>query len=393
MTEGSEPEDLIVEIEKCVHGGDGLARHGGKTYFVAGAVPGDVVSLCSVTQKKRSFFAEIKEIIKPSPDRREAPCSHYQECGGCNWQHMTHGAQLKSKLAIFNDTLRFLGGIKELPLVESLSGNEWNYRHRAQLKVEGGKVGFFSRKSHRVIDLDHCPVMTEGINASLASFKKSYLEKIHEIKLFANRKGELATEPIIPNVSQRKVSTEINGVRMMVSGGGFFQQNQELTPLMGSWVAQSLKGAYAIDLYGGSGFFSWMIHDKVKEVLLVERERELVSLAEETMKLNRISNVRAHCMTAEKFFSSKHFKKIKTDSTLIVDPPRGGLHKKILPLLSQLECTRIIYVSCDPATQARDLKVLLSSGKFSLMKAALFDLYPNTHHMESAVILDRDLSF
>jgi 23S rRNA (uracil1939-C5)-methyltransferase len=384
----SEPSEIIVEIEKCVHGGDGLARHEGKTYFVSGGVPGDIVSLHSVTRKKRSFFAQIERVIEPSSDRRDPPCQYYLKCGGCNWQHMTHEAQLKHKALIFKDTLRFLGGINDDIQVENISGEEWNYRHRAQFKIEGDSVGFYGRKSHEVVDINSCPVLTADINESLQALKEASLSEAQQIKIFSNEKGELASEPTIHDLTQEKVCTEINGVRMMVSGGGFFQQNRELTPQLGKWVAQTLKGEYAIDLYGGSGFFSWMIHEQVKEVLLVEKEPRLVSLAEETMKLNGIKNVKPHCMTAEKFFSSQQFKKIKSDGTLIVDPPRGGLHKTILPRLAKLKCARIIYVSCDPATQARDIKVLSASGNFILSRAALFDLYPNTNHMESVVVLD-----
>jgi 23S rRNA (uracil1939-C5)-methyltransferase len=384
----SDSEDLIVEIEKCVHGGDGLARHEGKTYFVEGGVPGDIVSLCSVKQKKRSFFAEIKEVIRSSSDRREPPCIHYKDCGGCDWQQMTHEAQLKSKMSIFKDTLRFIGGIDHPIQIESVSGKEWKYRHRAQFKVEGDAVGFYARKSHRVVEINACQVLTDDINDSLNSIKENAPDNVSQIKIFSSLNGKLATEPLLSQISTKKVETEINGVRVMVSGGGFFQQNRELTPQLGAWVAESLMGDYGIDLYGGSGFFSWMIHDRVKEVLLVEKEPELIHLAEETTKLNNIKNVKTHCMTAEKFFSSQHFKKIREDATLILDPPRGGLHKKILPQLAKLKCARIIYVSCDPATQARDIKSLCSAGKFEIKKAALFDLYPNTHHMESVIILD-----
>jgi 23S rRNA (uracil1939-C5)-methyltransferase len=386
--QNSSADEVIVNIEKCVHGGDGLARHDGKTYFIKDGIPGDTVSLRSITKKKRSFFAEIERVIKPSADRREPPCLHYSECGGCDWQHMTHNAQLKYKVAIFKDTLRFLGGVEESVQVESISGKEWNYRHRAQLKVQENSIGFYARKSHEVVAIESCPVLTEEINSSLQAFKEQDLSDIQQIKVFSNHKGVIASEPQFNNISTHEVCTEINGKQLMVSGSGFFQQNRELTPLLGSWVAKAVKTDYVIDLYGGSGFFSWMVHDQVKEIMLVEKEPELIRLAEETKRINNISNVKTLKMTAEKFFISQHFKNIKKHATLIVDPPRGGLHKNILPRLTKLRCARIIYVSCDPATQARDIKILIASGKFTLSQTALFDLYPNTHHMESVIILD-----
>ena len=386
-----------LTIETCVHGGDGLARHDGKTYFVTGGLPGDVVKTGPIYKKGNCFFTEVTEVLVSSEMRRSPPCSLANDCGGCDWQHVKYPAQVDIKVSIFKDGLRRLGFVKntENLVVETYFGKERAYRHRAQFKIsESGEVGFFAKNSHEVIQIPHCPVLVDELNSFMNELNKEHhehavqLQGVSQIKAMAGSKGEVASHPYLPTLSVKNVEVEVNGYALDVSGQSFFQQNRELTPVLGKWVAEQCDGDFALDLFGGSGFFSLMIQNKVKKILLIERDPHLVDLAKKTFEKHGLSHLTAESMSAEAFFKSRA-KSISAQTTVIVDPPRAGLGRIVCEHLSRLNMKQLIYVACDPATQARDIRWLSEMGGFEIKKAALFDLYPNTHHMETVLVLER----
>jgi 23S rRNA (uracil1939-C5)-methyltransferase len=389
-------DGLELRIDTCVHGGDGLARLDGHTYFVTGGLPGDLVKTGPVYQKSKCYFTEVAEVLEPSPFRRSPPCELASSCGGCDWQHVEREAQVELKINIFKDGLRRLGGVKgtnELN-VQSYFGQENAYRHRAQFKLsDSGSCGFFAKKSHEVIDIRNCPVLVDELNTFAAEvreyIKTEPLKDVTQIKAMAGSKGQVASHPHLENICSEKVEVAVNGFTFEVSGQSFFQQNREMTPILGQWVADQFKGEFGLDLFGGSGFFSLMIQDKVKEVLLVERDQHLVDLARETFRRHDLSHLKAEAMSTEAFFKSTLAKNLSPATSVVVDPPRAGLGKTVCEKLSRLSIKQLIYVACDPATQARDVKWLSEMGGFVISKAALFDLYPNTHHMETVLVLER----
>lgn len=379
----------VVTIEKCVFGGDGLARHDGRTYFVSRALPGEKVQLGPVYKKKQVYLSSVQEIIEASPYRREAPCSYYDECGGCNWQHVEYEHQLELKLSMVKESLNHVFGEDCIPEIELISGEEWYYRHRAQLKVRDGEIGFFANKSHDVVDILHCRVLCKELNVFMNEARDYDLSHIKEIKVIAGSHGKVASYPILQESTVMIDEMDVNGKKIEVTGMSFFQQNRELTPKLGDWVRKRVKGGNVIDLFGGSGFFSLMVHDSVKEVVLVELEESLTRLAEKNVLNNKAENIEVVCSSVDNFFSSEHFKDLSHDVTVIVDPPRGGLSRSTVEVLSNTPMEQLIYVACDPNTQVRDVKLLKEQGGFEIKECALFDLYPNTHHMETVLVLQR----
>jgi 23S rRNA (uracil1939-C5)-methyltransferase len=383
---------IVIQIEKLVHGGLGIGFHGGKTYFVEGVCPGETVLLKDCTSVGRNTFAKVGELMQASPQRRQPFCSVVDECGGCDWQHLNYKAQLEAKKSIFIDCLKRLGKLPDFPEVEIFFGDEQHYRHRAQFKTDGAKVGFYGAQSHQVVEFSQCPILVDELNdfaKALRQVPPQQLAKLKDIKAIAGSEGQVASEPAFQNYSSTATSITCQGFKFVVSGDGFFQQNRNLTGQMGGWVQQQLQGDLCYDLFGGSGFFSLMVHKSFKRVILIERSKALVKLAKATFQANRVFNIQAKSMSSETFFQSLRSETQPQSCSIIVDPPRGGLSPEVREGIINSTCESLVYVACDPATQARDLGELVRLGGFQLKKLALFDLYPNTHHMETAGVLVR----
>lgn len=382
---------MQLKVEKLVFGGYGLARTDNGIVFVEQVVPGEMVR-ADITGKTGGVpLAVVREIITPSPWRRKPPCKYAGVCGGCDWQHILYEHQLLCKKEIFVECLSRIGKINQLPDIEIISAQEWNYRIRAQLKIDRRKmcIGFFKKGSHEIVRIEKCLLLHSKINEILLG-QDTFLQRIppatEQIRVIATSDGSAVSEPVIEGKCISKANLYVRSSVFTVSGSSFFQGNGFLLEKLGLWAESSIGGNFLIDMFGGLGFFSVLLGKKFSHVLCIESDARLVGQAKNSFSSNGLTHIQAETSTAEAFFQNRSLKKDKPDC-LIVDPPRAGLTPLVREGIGRMKPETIVYVSCNPSTQARDIGFMITKCGYSIHKIALFDLYPQTYHMETAVIL------
>ncbi len=382
-----------LRIERLVHGGLGLARHEGAVVFVSDVVPGEVVQARVTGRRAQCDFAVPTRIITASPDRRAFFCPYAGECGGCDWQHILPARQVQLKREILSDCLRRVGKIAVTPEPEVFTSPETAYRIRAQFQLaHGGRtVGFHQRASNDPVDIAACPLLAPGLDAFLGCVRESAARLpsgVRKVMAVVGDGGRVASSPVLPPHSGQHTTVSVGARCFRLRGQSFFQNNRFLHEQLATWAAPLLSGARCLDLYGGAGFFSVMLAERFEEITLVELVPELARLAQATFEQNGLRHCTAVCSSVEKFSAAPGPTSAGIDC-ILVDPPRQGLTREVLDNVAALAPPQLLYVSCDPATLARDIGALCSRHGYAIDRLALFDLYPNTHHLETEVLLRR----
>jgi len=381
-------ETLTVQIEKLVYGGDGLARAEGRVVLTPFVLPDEVVRIEAVPQKRDLLCGRVLEIIAPSPERIAPPCPYFGHCGGCQYQHAPYEYQLKQKSAILREVLRRTGKIDFEDEIEVIAGEPWGYRNRVQLHIEDGKIGYFEHGSHRLCAIDRCPIASPKLNEAIAKIQ-AQLPKLGRfavtLELFTNETDlQVNVLDRVPPQARAFFDTlgvsgaiEYEGFR--VSKGSFFQVNRLLVGALVDAATGDASGDHALDLYAGVGLFSVALAKHFRRVTAVEASRS----GFRDLEHNAPANVQAVRQSAEEFLAATR----AAPDLILADPPRAGLGKQVVDELVRLRATRVHIVSCDPATLARDLAMLLKGG-YRVRKLALVDLFPQTFHMEAVVHLE-----
>lgn len=420
-----------LTIEALANGGNGIAREQGRVIFVTGAFPGDIV-LCRLTKEKKNYAeAEVVELQQPSPLRRIPPCPVAEKCGGCQWQQLPYAEQLKWKQQLFIDTLDRQVGV-DPALVRPIepAPEEFAYRSRVQVKCDysanGFVTGFFQPKSRLVIAIDQCPLMDPQLNRLLVCLRETlatstyaqqitqidlaigtdnrsfavihYLgndragltslllplakEKHLELALLADQKKKLQ---MICGSGELEITVDDPEIKLKYAAGGFAQINlgQNRRLIRSVLSAADLSGdEQVLDLYCGMGNFTLPIARRAGFVVGVEDYAPSIKMASNNANRNNIANVDFYVMPAE-----QALQRIKKNFDLLVlDPPRAGAYAVVKQLCCQ-PVAKIIYVSCDPQTLARDLKTLIGCG-YQVVFSQVFDMFPQTFHMESLTLLE-----
>jgi len=399
-----ERESFEVTIERIVPGGYGLAHADGKTIFVSLAVTGDV-AIARVERKKGAVvFASIVELIKPSPFRVKPPCRYFGRCGGCDFQQMSYEAQLTAKKEIILDCLRRIGKLDVLSVPSAVadgfqtthtsidlmihpSPNEWNARARAQWHYDSEKnlLGYFERGSHNICDVVECPVLTPRLQDSLKSLRalKQSNELPFDVKEFqavaGNNETSLMPEPDFSPT--REIEISIGDFNYKFSAEVFFQTNPLLLPALIDYAIGDARGETALDLYSGVGLFALPLAKRFKRAVGVEYSPESVAFARENAKKAKLENISFACSGVSNWLK-EYAEEIGTVDFILLDPPRTGAEDETISSLINLKPKQITYVSCDPATLARDLR-MLTDADFIIEKIEGFDLFPQTHHVET----------
>lgn len=386
----------IVKIEKLVHGGLGLCRTDEGVLFVEGVLPGETVeaTITAGSRVRGSVIAESVKILEPSPSRRlQPPCPMFgpNGCGGCDWMHIAYDTQLSIKEGIFRETCARTGHIAGLPSLVTIASPELEYRRRVQFKLDPRKkeAGFFRKKSNEIAAISHCPLLCGPLNNLLKAIPSSFEEhllSVNELKALCG--DETASFPMINGVTGPQTVIRCGQFVFPVSGKGFFQANLFLAPRLGMLIADWCAGETLFDLYGGSGFFSVFTASRFSRGFCVDTEDDHAAMARQTFSENNISSVTFEKSTVLDFLRRAVTEK-RTADCCIVDPPRTGFERGVAEALAQLGPQTILYVSCDPATQARDAGFLINQCGYRCEKAALFDCYPQTHHLETVMLLSR----
>jgi 23S rRNA (uracil1939-C5)-methyltransferase len=389
-----QPADALVEvtIERILPGGAGLAHADGRTLLVALAAPGDRVRVRIERVQGRVAFASIAEIISPSPVRVEPLCPYFGLCGGCDFQQLGYEAQLSAKVEIVRDCLRRIAQIEftgNIPI--TASPNIWQYRSRAQWQHDSQKkhLGYFERASHRVCDVAACPVLVPSLEETLESLrgqmKESLLpEEATELQAVAGDDGASLAPPV-PGHPTREVSRRIAGHHYRFSAEGFFQINHELLePLIAAALGDS-EGDAAIDLYCGVGLFTLPLARRFTRVFGVEASAAAINYARRNLEGAHLDNASFEINRVSDWLAENSERLAPVDFVLL-DPPRAGAEDGAIDGILALQPRHISYVSCDPATLARDLKILAARG-YRLDSIAAFDMFPQTHHVETVAHL------
>ena len=411
---------MKLRIEKAIYGGDGLARvPGGKTVFVPETLPGELVEATIATDRRSFATSKLEAILEPSAERVAPGCEYVPRCGGCQYQHTSPAFQLQMKLDILKETL----GRAHVPVpneIGSVAGEPWGYRNRIRLHVLRNGVAYRERGSHKLLPVTHCPIAAPLLEQAMAAVTRvgGLADLCEEVEFFTNgdalltslwpgarqRPGEQALEafaerlrqelPALSGVGlfsqpgikfwgQRSLTYTVCGIPYQVSLGSFFQVNRFLVEELLQLVVKERSGRVAWDLYAGAGLFARAL--PFEHVTAVESE----GFSSDDLKNNlEGSGHRVVRSTTLDFLRSQASVKNRPE-LIVVDPPRAGLGKEICGQLSRVEAANIIYVSCDPATLARDLQTLLSSGYF-IQTMHLVDMFPQTFHLETVTVLARD---
>ena len=423
---------MNLTIQKMIYGGDGLARSPeGKTVFVPLVLPGEEVS-AEVAEEKPGFIrARLKELLKPSEKRTQAACPYFGSCGGCHYQHTDYENQLEIKRAILLESFRRTAKFEWFNDVITHTDTSWYYRNRTRMKLstqDGFALGYRRLASHELLPVTECPISSPLINraiwhlwdlgkqgrvpqviseieffvnhddsalllevyglaaaAGLQEFFREVQQRLPELKgmgLFglADREGSGVTE-LKEAIGQPFLFYQGGDCTFRVSAGSFFQTNRFLVDELVRNVIAGVSGRMALDLYAGVGLFTNHLVKRFHQVFAVESSP--ASAAD--LRANAQKNVTVVQATTEQFLQKSL--NLKPD-LVVADPPRAGIGEAAAKLLAAQRVLRIIYLSCDPTTLARDLRWLLDSG-YRMEEVHLIDLFPQTFHIESLVKLVR----
>ena len=406
--------DLVIDLTGIAHGGDAVGRHKGKVVFVPHAIPGERVRVHVRANKRGYSRATLREVLVPSPHRVVPPCPHFGTCGGCQWQHIDYAAQLAYKQQIIGEQLRRIGKIED-PLVTAALGmtEPWRYRNRAQYSVSpGGRLGFRAARSHRVVPIETCPLLDplveevchmldigfRGVDRvvihacgrtddAIVVFEGSTDEvPVAEIDapvscLFSTHGGDLVVLAGRPYVEE-----QMAGHLLRVSTGSFFQVNVEQAERMVALLKAHLElsaGDHLVDAYCGVGTLGLPLAGRVAEVIGIESCHSAVEDARHNAE--GLSNVRVIEGRTRDVLPDV----LDCADVVILDPPRQGCHSDVVAALCAAGPARVAYVSCDPATLARDVGLLVHRGDYRLLAVQPIDMFPQTYHIESVSLLAR----
>lgn len=381
-------QTLEITIERILPGGLGLAHAEGQTLFVSLAAPGDVLRVRIDRIRGKIAFASIVEILTPSPQRVEPPCPYFGICGGCDFQQLNYQAQLDAKVEIIRDCLRRIALIENPPeLVMHEAPHQWRYRARAnwQLDAIEKKMGYFEAGSHRVCDVEVCAVLRPELEAGLEDIRKQLREgEINEvprdIRAAAGNEG-VSLAPPLGNYQTNDVSMTVGEEIYWFNADSFFQANPDLLKPLIDTALSGATGKLAVELYCGAGLFTVPLARSFERVIGVEVNNRATRFAARNLQQAHLEN--AEIVTADVGrWISEHSRSFEATDFLLLDPPRTGAENVVIKGIIDLNASRIAYVSCDPATLARDLKKLLAAG-YKLESLAAFDMFPQTHHVET----------
>ena len=432
------PRPLQLTIEKLVYGGDGLGRlpadeNGrGKAVFVPFVLPGEEVEAEALEARPGFVRGRLGKVLQTSPQRTEARCPYFQRCGGCNYQHAAYEHQLENKAAILKENLRRIAKLELTTELNIHPSPPWNYRNRSRLKVRTVPefvLGYYKFGSHDLLPVEECTISSPLLNQTIGSIWRAgrmgkIANGVEEIEFFcdaddaqvlievycasgfsqlAGEEMALALRQHIPQVAgvvvfkRSVVSAEPQRVAFSgaselnyktqhgsyrVSGGAFFQTNRHVMDELTDVVVQGRSGQMALDLYAGVGLFAVPLARSFAQVTAVESSQ----ISQADLAYNCPANVQTVRTTVEQYL--KNAPSRLSPDLVVLDPPRSGLGESVVRSLAALRTPRITYVSCDPATLARDLSGLLKAG-YRVEQAHLLDLFPQTYHLETVLHLAR----
>ena len=441
---------MLLNIEKLIYGGDGLARlpadsrGRGKAVFVPFVLAGEKIEAVSPKRNPASPAPKPPQSSNHHRTVPSPPCPHFSRCGGCHYQHTTYEQQLEIKKEILRENLRRIAKLELQNEIQLHPSPPWNYRNRSRFQVRTRPdfaAGYFKFSSHELLPVEECPISSPLINRALAALWQAgragkAVEGVREIEFFANSDDSQILVEFLCAPEARRAAvrawaeelsasmTEIVGVAAFrepqkgvqeplvavgtseltyqtktaayrVSAGAFFQTNRFLIDELVNIVTSARSGELALDLYAGVGLFSTALAGSIRHVVSVESSQTAVG----DLKYNLPLNAEVFHTTTDQYLTQCGDngragngavlpQLLHRPDLVVVDPPRGGMGDRVARLLTDVAAPRVTYVSCDPATLSRDLLPLLAAG-YRVEEVHLVDLFPQTYHLETVLHLAR----
>ncbi len=388
-------EIIELEILALSNLGAGIAKPGGWVVFVPFTLPGERVLAKVWRNEANCTHADLVEILSPSPDRIEPKCPHFATCGGCQYQHLPYQKQLEWKTRQVRELLSHMVGVDAEVSPTIPSPREWAYRSKITPHFQRPKpgedfpIGFleFNRR-HRLVDITHCPIAMDVINAELPALRDQVRRRAAEYK-----KGSTlllrATEDRVETNHRTPVVERVGELSFHFLAGDFFQNNPFILETFTEHAAEKAKGPqqkYLLDAYCGSGLFGLSLARHFEQVIGIELSESSADWARRNALTNGIKNAHFIAASAEQLFADITFPPEQT--SVLIDPPRKGCSEDFLRQLFHFKPNKVVYISCNPATQMRDLKSFLSEG-YQIESIQPFDLFPQTRHLECVISLSR----
>lgn len=429
----TEPQQ--VSVESLTHDGRGVARVADKTVFVDGALPGEEVVFRYTRVRSNYDEGEVLEVLKPSPHRITPACEFFHSCGGCSLQHLEPAEQIRIKQMMLVDNLARIGKVQAEDILSPLTGPIWGYRQKARLGVryvrnkERVLVGFREKHSRFLADMTHCKILNplvgerleelsqlirqlscykqiaqievaigdEGVAlifrhlVDLTETDKQLLTEFgqqHDFQIYLQPKGPDSVTLLWSEAASLSYRLPAYDITLEFRPNDFTQVNTAINQAMVRRALELLEPQatdHVLELFCGLGNFSLPLARQVKEVMAVEGDTALIERARENAKHNAIHNIDFHVANLMAEVSGLFWLRQCHYDKVLLDPPRSGA-LEILPHLASLKVSRIVYISCNPATLARDAGILVNEYGYRLVKTGVMDMFPHTTHVESIAL-------
>jgi 23S rRNA (uracil1939-C5)-methyltransferase len=407
------PRHVRMHLDDLSYFAEGVGRVDDEVYFVAFGLPGEDV-VAEVHEARKKFRrSRVIDVLRPSPDRVAPPCQYFGTCGGCQSQHIAYASQLAFKRRAVEEQLRRIGGFESPPVLDTIgSPNPWNYRNHVRFSTRrDGSLGFTLRQSRWVLPVDLCVIALPQINDALATLQ-GHGAGLHQVAVrYSPRTDQMLISPRIPAVTdletgQGFLEEEILGRRFRISPSSFFQVNTRpdervlpdtiragwLAERTGAWsqaeilallvldLVEPTGREFVVDAYGGVGTFALLLAERVGRVLGIEESRSAILNARHNATgVDNVEFVEQKTEIALPVLTDR-------PDAVVLDPARAGCAPPVLDALLDLHPERIVYVSCDPATLARDLR-RLADGGYDVRSVQPVDMFPQTYHVETVTLL------
>jgi 23S rRNA (uracil1939-C5)-methyltransferase/tRNA (uracil-5-)-methyltransferase len=385
--------------------------------FVPNTIPGELVKLRIFRNHKNYSDADLVQVVETSPDRVEPRCVLAGTCGGCQYQHMSIQAQRDWKRNQVQSVLHRIGGLTNVN-VQPTAGTEHLYHYRSKITphydvptklgpntYQLGPIGFQEKNSRRLVDVEYCHIATEAMNTHWTVLRQQLHQQARTGQLKRPKRGatlllrDCQEQGVVSNPNQY-VTAHVGGLEFRYLAGNFFQNNPYMLPKMVQFVVDAARQPnssqkpmkHLIDCYCGSGLFCLSASSFFHTCVGIEVNDKAVEEAAANAKLNNITNCAFVAASAEAIFDAPQYnvQDLPRDQTVVVcDPPRKGCSPEFLNQVLSYQPQRIVYLSCDPATQARDTKDLCAGGEYTVTLVQPIDLFPQTRHIECLMVLER----
>jgi 23S rRNA (uracil1939-C5)-methyltransferase len=382
--------EVEVVVDELAPKGDGVGPLGDKRAYAARTIPGERIRVRIRRHRREWTAVDLLEVVEPSPDRVEPRCPLFAHCSGCQLQHVAYPRQLALKQALVAKQLRAHGGFEQAPVAATLGADDpWHYRNHGRFTVHDGQLGFVRHFRREFLHVPQCPIMERRINEVMARVD-GRLRGATQCNVRVGAPGSLMIQPRLPQLEgevetgQASLDEELLGRRFRVSAAAFFQVNRAQAERLFALVRARVDaaGGVVIDAYGGVGTFAVLLSPHVGKVISIEESGPAVQDAR--VNIEGLANVELVLGKTEEVLGQIP----GPVHAIVLDPPRSGCQPEALRAVIAHGPRRVVYVSCEPETLARDLRVLVDAG-YELRDVQPIDMFPHTHHVECVATLQR----